>query len=541
MSLLELDYQAFWGAFAIHLWQSTLVVGLLVLLGRLLRGAPARFHGYLWWVGLLKLILPAALLTPLAGALLAPLRPAVASVTVTTAVRGLRAVFEPELLSKASVSGAPVDGVAYQLLTLAWLLGALVVALTFWRRRSALLRQVAHRASAPAPSAVARAARRHGIDPALIELVDQPIMPCLVGVRRTRILLPRALCRALSEDQLSAILAHEDAHRRLGHPPQRMVALLALVPLYFFPVAWLVLVRLHRAAELACDEAVVHAGVDARTYARTLARTLRFGFLHGSGELALVASKSVFKTRLRHLQSVGRTTVMRKHRVAVALAGCLFTVSSVAGVSGAPQESASGDASRAQARLLATQVDLATDFPHLLALRGGNRRADIDLANVRLSRVLGGLAGVGGFELDRSHLPDDRVTTLAVRNSTVASALATLARSEQLWFELDGRQRLVVREVKSVGGDLPAPERILYVAPSYPKQARDDRIQGTVILEGVLGLEGRLERSAVLRGVHPLLDDAARDAMREWRYTQVIIDGKPVKVRLVVTVQFQLQ
>ena len=42
MNFLQIDHRAFWGAFAIHMWQSALVVAVLLLLDRLLRGAPAR-------------------------------------------------------------------------------------------------------------------------------------------------------------------------------------------------------------------------------------------------------------------------------------------------------------------------------------------------------------------------------------------------------------------------------------------------------------------------------------------------------------------
>ena len=80
-----------------------------------------------------------------------------------------------------------------------------------------------------------------GVDPARIAVVDRPIIPSLIGLWRPRIILPRVLCAALTAGQLGAVIVHEDAHRRLGHPLQRIAALLVLVALYFFPVAWLVL------------------------------------------------------------------------------------------------------------------------------------------------------------------------------------------------------------------------------------------------------------------------------------------------------------
>ena len=540
MNFLQIDHRAFWGAFAIHMWQSALVVAVLLLLDRLLRGAPARLRGYLWWIGLLKLMLPVSLLASWAAELLTSLSAPTASVTVTTAVRGLRAVFEPQLWTVPAPRFAG-DDVVYQLLTVAWLFGALAVAVALWRRRSTLVRQLSNQATAPLSVRLGRVASHYGVDPARIEVVDEPIIPSLVGLWRPRILLPRSLCEALTASQLGAVVAHEDAHRRLGHPLQRIVALPVLVTFYFFPVAWLVLARLHRAAELACDEAVLRAGVDARTYSQALARTLRLGFVQGAGDLALlVPSKSVFAARLRHIHEIGRPVVMTRHRLALTLAVITFTVSVVAGAFGTPQGAGSGEPSLPQARRLAAQAGLEADFPHLLELRGGGRQANVEFENRLLRDVLEQLAGLGGFELDTSQLGGSRRVTLVARNSTVVATLASLARSADLWFTVEDRRRLVVHEVVSIA-DRQRPTRTHYVAPRYPEQARDDRIQGEVVLESVIGLDGRMERIVVTGSAHPLLDVTARESVEQWRYAPVIVGGQPVKTRLMVTVQFFLQ
>ena len=150
------------------------------------------------------------------------------------------------------------------------------------------------------------------------------------------------------------------------------------------------------------------------------------------------------------------------------------------------------------------------------------------------------LAGLGGFELDTSQLGGSRRVTLVARNSTVVATLASLARSADLWFTVEDRRRLVVHEVVSIA-DRQRPTRTHYVAPRYPEQARDDRIQGEVVLESVIGLDGRMERIVVTGSAHPLLDVAARESVEQWRYAPVIVGGQPVKTRLMVTVQFFLQ
>ncbi len=87
------------------------------------------------------------------------------------------------------------------------------------------------------------------------------------------------------------------------------------------------------------------------------------------------------------------------------------------------------------------------------------------------------------------------------------------------------------------GGNLTPPRRIHYVAPEYPELARVARVGGTVVLDCTIGSDGRVEDVRLLSG-HPLLDDAAVQAVRQWAYTPTRLNGVPVRVLLTVTVRF---
>jgi protein TonB len=90
-----------------------------------------------------------------------------------------------------------------------------------------------------------------------------------------------------------------------------------------------------------------------------------------------------------------------------------------------------------------------------------------------------------------------------------------------------------------VGGDLSAPRLVRRVNPEYPAVARQAQIEGVVILEAVVDGRGRVEDVKVLRG-HPLLDAAAMQAVREWRYEPLRLNGQPTPFVLTVTVSFRL-
>jgi protein TonB len=73
----------------------------------------------------------------------------------------------------------------------------------------------------------------------------------------------------------------------------------------------------------------------------------------------------------------------------------------------------------------------------------------------------------------------------------------------------------------------------------YPPLAVSAGIQGVVILEATVGQDGRVEEVSVLRSVG-LLDRAAMEAVRQWRYEPLLLNGLPVRFILTVTVSFNL-
>ena len=91
-----------------------------------------------------------------------------------------------------------------------------------------------------------------------------------------------------------------------------------------------------------------------------------------------------------------------------------------------------------------------------------------------------------------------------------------------------------------VGGDIRVPAKIKDAKPVYPPEAMASRVQGIVILEALIGVDGSVEQARVLRSI-PLLDQAALDAVRQWQFTPTLLNGAPVPVIMTVTVNFTLQ
>jgi protein TonB len=85
-----------------------------------------------------------------------------------------------------------------------------------------------------------------------------------------------------------------------------------------------------------------------------------------------------------------------------------------------------------------------------------------------------------------------------------------------------------------------APYKIVDVPPVYPAVAQRARVEGVVILEAVIDAQGRVASVRVLRSI-ALLDQAAVDAVRQWRFTPALLNEQAVPIFMTVTVNFKLQ
>src|SRR6202011_5059231 len=77
------------------------------------------------------------------------------------------------------------------------------------------------------------------------------------------------------------------------------------------------------------------------------------------------------------------------------------------------------------------------------------------------------------------------------------------------------------------------------VKPVYPPLARQARIQGKVLLQAVISKDGSIENLHLING-HPMLTQAAMDAVKQWKYKPYLLNGEPGEVETQVEVNFTL-
>jgi protein TonB len=78
------------------------------------------------------------------------------------------------------------------------------------------------------------------------------------------------------------------------------------------------------------------------------------------------------------------------------------------------------------------------------------------------------------------------------------------------------------------------------LSPVYPEEARKAGIEGIVLLEATTNEKGDVVKVQVLKSV-PQLDQAAIDALRQWKYEPYLVDGKPTGIVFTVTIRFALK
>ena len=94
-----------------------------------------------------------------------------------------------------------------------------------------------------------------------------------------------------------------------------------------------------------------------------------------------------------------------------------------------------------------------------------------------------------------------------------------------------------------IGGDLPVrlpsgpPRKVHDERPVWPDEARRAGVQGIVIVEFTVDVDGTVADARILRGI-PLLEKAALDCVRQWRYEPTLLNGRPIPYKMIAAVTF---
>lgn len=528
------DLESLWLGVVNHLWQCALVLVPLFGLARLLRGASARAQNLLWSVSAAKLLLPLAILGPLAAVLIDAAWPGRGEALA------LRYQGSPvaTLLLPTEVWIAPDARVAFGLdpfllLTLLWLAGGAAIVLYGLRHRQ--VARVVSSSGAIAPEL----RERIEMGPAgaaipfdRLRVTDRGSVPALVGLWRPRIEIPHALIEHLAAGELQAILLHETAHLRRRDTLRSAALRFLLFAFYYFPPLWIVTFNLRRTAELACDEWVVAQGIPRELYIRALSRTVQIG-IDSSPALAAGGdgSPSFLRRRFERIRDSRRYHTMRRHRIGLASAIALVTIASFYPF--APSW-----------MVVAQDTQNARELSRLAE---GDLPVTLNFQDRDCHDILESFATTLPFELryEGELAPSMRTVSIAMEGVTAVDVLERIAELTGVSYRVPDPHTLVVIAPRVAGVDGVTQPRIIpesRVVPVFPEAARKEGIGGKVILEAVLDEFGVVRRVSVRRGVpdHVEFEEAAVAAVKQWRYDPATQDGVPVPIIFNVIIDFAL-
>ena len=400
-------------------------------------------------------------------------------------------------------------------------------------------------------------ARQYGLRrPPLLLESDRPALLVTWGFRHPRVILP-ADARTWPDDRIRVVLAHEMAHVLRRDWLLQTTAEIVRCVYWFNPILWIACAQMRQESEQACDDTVLKAGIDGHAYAEHLLEIARVFRRHRTVWVpaAAIAYRSSLERRVCAMLNsrVDRKPVTPLAALTVVAALVSITIP-IAGLS-----------AFAQTRF-ATVSGTATDETGAVLVN-----ATLALSNVRTQakyevrtdqsgafEFVGLPAGdyafearVLGFEPLREDVSvgigESLQKNVALKIGTVHEAITVTADREQPDASRQGSRVATARAPRprpcpnpAVGGCIGPPVKTKDVRPLYPASLADTDIQGTVILKGQLGTDGKMKDLQVVSSPHPALERAALDAVGEWEFAPTTLNGNVIDTPATITVNFRL-
>jgi TonB family protein len=390
-------------------------------------------------------------------------------------------------------------------------------------------------------------AESHGLRrPVELLLTGESDLLATWGLLRPRVLLPPH-AREWSDGRIRIVLCHELAHIKRHDWFVQIAAEAVRIAFWFNPLIWIACTCLRRDSEQACDDVVLGQHIPAREYAGLLLDLARQCRKRTSTWASAVpmARPSTLERRIAAMlnPAINRATPSRQSMVTIVLLLSVITVptaafraaqtspatltGSVYDPTGAVMPGVTLTLQNAQEEKLqaTSRADGRFDFPQIAP------------GKYTLSATLPGFRELRQeFEL-KSARDWDRAITLQV--GEVKETINV--RDRRISGPVGPSQPQLPKPLR-VGGNIRAPMKTVDVKPIYPQTMREAGREGVVPIEAIIGPDGSVASVRVLSAdIHPDFAIAAADAVRQWKFTPTLLNGKPVEVVMTVKVQFNLE
>jgi beta-lactamase regulating signal transducer with metallopeptidase domain len=420
---------------------------------------------------------------------------------------------------------------------------------------------------------VDRLSRAYGIasNIAILES-ESPGLLLVWGWRRPTLLVP-ASARAWDQERIVTVLRHELAHIRRGDWMTQVSAEIVRAIYWFNPLIWIACGRLHVECERACDDAVLDAGTDGSRYAEHLldiARHLRPRPRWTPAPAIVRASTLERRVKAMLDSSIDRRPLTRRTR-SLSLALLLAASTTVAALAAAQQFSS----------LTGTIVDSTNSLlPGVtLVLTNQDTKAKYEIKSDRTGRYefvglppgtyvleskLPGFAVFrGSVVITGSTVQQDMMLAVGTvqESITIVGGEATRAITPEQQREREEAKIVEQRKVEeyrakrqaqaancpgnpagsgpAIGGNIRPPVKFRDVKPMFPERLRGT--SGEVVLNAVIGTDGRVSTVDVVSTTHAEFAASTVDAVKQWVFDATLLNCTAIETAMQVSAHYRWQ
>jgi TonB family protein len=344
------------------------------------------------------------------------------------------------------------------------------------------------------PPAVETLSSRIGVR-ARFFLSRQVDSPATFGVLSPTVILPHSFS-GMSEDCREAVICHELLHVQRRDWAAILVEEIVRCIYWFHPAVWWLLGRIHLAREQSVDYEAVRLTGNRQPYLNSLLEIAR-----GRGRPRAVPAPLFLKERhlVERVALLIKEVSMNRLRLTVSLTAIFI--------------------------LLAGTVHLASAwFP----LTG---ESVVSQEQPAVQEIAPAQANP-----EEAQTPPEKARVYKNPNNDVTVEIVAQAPPQAGGSEAAPPVR---SEPIKLGNNVMESRLIRRVAPIYPELAKRARVSGRVVLQIAVNETGDVTDTNVMSG-HPLLNDAAVTAVKQWKYSPTLLNGRPVPVIATVTVVFML-
>lgn len=391
-------------------------------------------------------------------------------------------------------------------------------------------------------------ARRMAVDIAVpIRETRHPALLVTWGAWRPIILVPRGASE-WPRERVRLILAHELAHVQRRDWLVQLAAEFARACYWPNPLFWLACRRLRIESEQACDDQVLAQGIAGTSYASHLVDLARSFRAHGRTWLPApsMAKPSTLERRVVAMlnANINRLPLTRWRRLATAivLVAAALPVAAASERAAAPGGVLRDPSGRVLPSAAVRLTAIGTDAVHETQTdsSGAFQFGEIADGDYMFSARLPGFLSARQRVRVAPSMPPLNVTlqvgtlkeTIMIRSGDRAKPLAASSPRSMPPPPPCG--------TTEVGGNLKPPMKLRDVRPIYKPELIANNVEGEVLLQALIGVDGKVRGVEVVSAVDLDLEEAAIKAVSQWEFSPTYLNCQTVEVRMFVSARFAI-